>query len=142
MSKRFVDLWKKYVRGTMVCTIYYGVGLTKDSSKAQKADKKGKKSPLACAKAYIQHELSPQRLYSTRWELVNVPQECEKVAKIHRQTNLTTWSMNLEVCDQNYGWIFVLEISYGLNSKPWNHFRCHKKFQKLNSNKWNQKNFV
>ena len=25
----------------MICTIYYGVGLTKESSKAQKADKKG-----------------------------------------------------------------------------------------------------
>ena len=45
---------KKYVRGTMVCTIFYGVGLTKDSSKAQKADKKGKKLPLACARAYIE----------------------------------------------------------------------------------------
>ena len=34
--------WSKYVRGSMVCTIYYGVGLTKESSKAQKADKRGK----------------------------------------------------------------------------------------------------
>ena len=33
--------WSKYVRGSMICTIYYGVGLTKESSKAQKADKKG-----------------------------------------------------------------------------------------------------
>jgi len=26
----------------MICTIYYGVGLTKESSKAQKADKKAR----------------------------------------------------------------------------------------------------